>query len=140
MKSEEKDITIWEGVKRGVKGLIDFEGKSGRKEYLSYIIVLLLIFIALFILTFKLFEIPDDKVNMVTDGFFWGFSILSLAATFRRYQDINKAGVIALAIPAAIYFNVIISRHPFEGSHFVYLVCLGVLTYCLVLLMSKRKD
>lgn len=140
MKSKETKITYWDGVKRGFKGILNFEGTSGVKEYFSYISMLFVLTVVLFILTFRLVEISNEHATSVVEGFFWGFTVLSLAATFRRFQDIGKSGLLAFVIPAAFYFTIIISNHPFEWSQIVYYACVGIITYCVVLLMQRRRE
>lgn len=140
MKSDDTKTTFWGGVKKGFREVMNFEGTTSPKEYFSYLSFLFLLTLILFILTFRCVEISSENATRVVEGFFCGFTVLSLAATYRRFQDTGKSGLLAFVIPAAFYFTIIISNNPFEGSQIVYYACVGIITYCVVLLMQRRRE
>lgn len=139
MKSNEKQSVLG-CIQEGFKRLLDFEGRSGRREYLVYVIFLFILFVILFVAAFLLFEIPNEVVPYIVDGFLWGFTLLLLSATFRRFQDVGLPGYYALLIPASWYFLTLIRDHPFEWSGIVQYVCLGILTFCFVWLVRRSKE
>lgn len=133
-------LTFWRCIQEGFRRLLDFEGRSGRREYFTYVLFLLLIFVFLLVGTFLLFEIPNKSVQWILDGFLWSYIILTLSATFRRFQDVKVPGYYALLIPASIYFLKLIKENPFEWSEIVHYACLAILTLCFVWLMAKGKE